>query len=211
MASTTKAGWSNRIYSELLSVNNCLAFNENSSHLACWRATSASYFCCSGSGGRDGSSEWTPCLPVESTRMGREPSERLCCSRCHPPAFAPPIGRVLRYRQQELRSPRSVGLQPLHRPRASGGCQIRPTPISARDGCGSARGRCSFRPSGGSPSQHEGNRCGPCTCRPLFRSRHSCNNNPGNAASHGGTLVRSRDAINWSGAASSARAPGMRE
>ena len=124
MASTTKAGWSNRIYSELLSVNNCLAFDENSSHLACWRATSASYFCCSGSGGRDGSSEWTPCLPVESTRMGREPSERLCCSRCHPPAFAPSIGRVLRYRQQELRSPRSVGLQPLHRPAPQAGVRF---------------------------------------------------------------------------------------
>jgi len=40
MASTTKLGWSNGMYSELLSENNCLAFEDSLSHLACSRATS---------------------------------------------------------------------------------------------------------------------------------------------------------------------------
>jgi hypothetical protein len=45
MASTTKLGWSNGMYSELLSVNNCFALEESLSHWACARATLSSYCC----------------------------------------------------------------------------------------------------------------------------------------------------------------------
>ena len=106
--------------------------------------------------------QWTPCLPVESTRMGREPSERPARLG----AYCAIANRSCVPHARLVSNPFSA-----HAPQAGVGFGL----------------------------------------RPLFRVRHSCNNSPGNAASHGGTLVRSRDAINGSGPASSARAPGMRE
>src|SRR5438552_8698013 len=75
------SGSSNWIYSELLRVKICFEFDDNASQRAWARVVSFSYLRCSGVSGGFLSKWPTPWLPEVSTRMGREPNDRLCCCR----------------------------------------------------------------------------------------------------------------------------------